>query len=239
LKFCSGDWVARIDTDDLNTGVRLETQVKFIENNPGYDIISSWSVYFKDTDKILFLLKEPVEHRDIYDYFDLHNPINQSGLLFRKKIIKKEKYNEKFKNNEDFELLYRIRDKVKFHNIPEFLVYTRVRQDSKSFTMQNTNIYEMLFNPAFKKMVDAKSKGEHFYWASTIAWLNYFYGSRKESRSYLKSSVSVKNTLAYLTTFLSDKYFHKFIGARVKYRLNHLFTSSKKYKHELRDLLKN
>src|SRR5688572_23962176 len=48
LKFCTGEWVARIDADDLNIPGRLETQVNFIETNPQYDIISSWSVYFKE-----------------------------------------------------------------------------------------------------------------------------------------------------------------------------------------------
>lgn len=238
LKFCAGDWVARIDADDLNIPGRLETQMNFIEANPQYDIISSWSVYFKEPHKILFLLKEPVEHTDIYDFFDLHNPVNQSSMIFRKKIIKKEKFNEEYKHNEDYELLYRIRDKVKFYNIPRFLTYTRVRKDSKTFTASNSNLYEMLFNPAFRKMIDAKSKGGHFYWASTIAWINYFYGDKTKSRSYLTNSISLKNTLAYFTTFLPDKYFNKFINGRYKYRLKYMFTSSSKYKAELKNLLK-
>src|SRR5215207_4826322 len=82
LKLCTSEWVARIDADDLNTPARLESQVNFLEENPEYDVVSSWSVYFKDTDKILFLLKPPVEHSDIYDFLDLHNPINQSGVIY-------------------------------------------------------------------------------------------------------------------------------------------------------------
>jgi glycosyltransferase involved in cell wall biosynthesis len=238
LKLCKYDWVARIDADDLNVPTRLETQIKFLIDNPEYNVVSSWSVYFKDSAKILFLLKEPVEHLDIYDYLDLHNPINQSGVIYRKEIILNEGYNKDFKFNEDFELFHRIRDKVKFYNIPLFLVYTRIRSDSKTYSNRNKNLYDMLFNPAFKNMIDAKSKGEHFYWASTIAWINYFYGSRKDSRSYFKNSVSWKNLLAYFTTFLPDEYFYKFIDSRFRYRLKNMFSSTKLYDNELKNLLK-
>jgi glycosyltransferase involved in cell wall biosynthesis len=238
LSLCKNEWVARIDADDLSVPRRLEIQIRFIEGNPEYDVVSSWSVYFREPDKILFLLKEPTEHLDIYDYFDLHNPINSSGLTYRKDIILKECYNETFKYNEDYELFYRIRDKIKFYNIPQFLVYTRVREDSKSYQNNNSNLYEMLFNPAFKNMIDAKSKGDHFYWATNIAWINYFYGRRQDSRSYFKNSFSWKNLTAYITTFLPDEYFHKFINSRLRYRFNSFFKSTGHYKKELRELLK-
>jgi len=239
LRLCSYDWVARIDADDLNVPTRLETQTSFLNENPDYDIVSSWSVYFRNKNKILFLLKEPVENKNIYKFLNLHNPINQSGVIYKKDVILNEGYNESFLYNEDFELFYRIRDKVKFYNIPEFLVYTRVREDSKTFSQRNRNLYDMLFNPAFKNLVDAKSKGDHFYWASTIAWVNYFYGNREDSRSYFKNSFSWKNILAYFTTFLPDEYFHKFIDSRLKYRINNIFTNTKHYKKELNKLLHN
>ncbi len=239
LSLCKNQWVARIDADDLNIPARLEKQVKFLENNPDCDVVSCWSVYFKDPAKILFLLREPVQHLDIYDYLDLHNPINQSGVIYRKKIIVSEGYNESFKFNEDFELFHRIRDKVRFYNIPEFLVYTRVRHGSKTYTQINRNLYDVLFNPAFKNMIDAKSKGEHFYWASTIAWINYFYGLRQDSRSYFKNSFSWKNLAAYFTTFLPDEYFHKFIDSRLRYRIKNMFASTGQYSKELKNLLMN
>ena len=238
LSLALNEWVARIDADDLNVPGRLETQIKFLNENPEYDIISSWSVYFKDPDKILFLLEEPVENEDIYEHLDRHNMLNQSGVIYRKELIKEAGYNENYKNNEDFELFYRLRDKVKFYNIPEFLVYTRVRTDSKTYTNNNKNIYDFLFPVSFKNMLEAKSKGEHFYWATTIAWLNYFYGDCKSARSYFKNSFSWKNITAYISTFLPDEYFQKFINSRFKYRLKTIFKSTRKYKEELKRLVK-
>ncbi|MBZ0204512.1 MAG: glycosyltransferase [Ignavibacteria bacterium] len=237
LTLCNFDWVARIDADDLNIPSRLETQVNFLNNNQGYDVVSAWSVYFKDPGKILFVLKEPTLHEDIYDYLDLHNPLNQSALIYRKDLIADEGYDESFTSSEDFELFHRIRSKARFCNIPRVLAYTRVRSGSRS-DVQRTNLYEMLFPPAFKKLMDSKSKGDHFYWASTIAWINYFYGDPKESRSYFRNSFSVKNLTAYFTTFLPDEYFHKFINSRLRYRIGNMFAPKSKYKNELKSLLK-
>jgi glycosyltransferase involved in cell wall biosynthesis len=237
ISLAAYDWIARIDADDINVPERLEKQVKFIGSNPEYDVISSWSVYFRDPLKILFALKEPVEHNVIYEYLDLHNPMNQSATIYRKSIIEEAGYNENFKSNEDFELYYRIRDKSVFYNIPEFLVYTRVRSDSKTFSMSSGNIYDFLFPAAFKNMLEAKSKGDHFYWAGNIAWLNYFYGNRKDSRNFLKSSVSFKNFIAFLSTFLPQNSFNKLIDSRIKYRLKAVFSGTGTFKKELSKLL--
>ena len=234
---CSYDWIARIDADDLNIPSRLEKQVQYLAKNPDIDILSSWSVYFRDPAKILFLLAEPLEHEEIYKYLDLHNPLNQSALMCRKKIFSRYRFNEELNSNEDYELFYRLRDDFKLANMPEYLVYTRLRADSRTLTGSRDNLYDMLNTNAFRKMVDSKSKGDHFYWASVAAWLNYFYGSRKSSRGYFRNSFSLKNLTAYFTTFLPDKYFFKFINSHFRYRLGSCFKNKSFFKKELASLL--
>ncbi|MEO8513953.1 MAG: glycosyltransferase [Ignavibacteria bacterium] len=233
ISLCSSQWIARIDSDDINVPSRLEKQISFIELNPDCDIVSSWSVYFRDPGKILFLLKEPLYHEEMFRYLDIHNPVNQSAMMCRKSIFTKFSYNESLNSNEDFELMYRIRDFVTFANMPEFLVYTRIRKDSRTLTGNRDNLYNMLYTNAFKKMLDSKSKGDHFYWASVAAWLNYFYGDRADARGYFKNSISMKNLAAYFTTFLPDKYFFKFINSHLKYRIKSLFERTGYYKKEL------
>ncbi|RPI18218.1 MAG: glycosyltransferase family 2 protein [Ignavibacteriae bacterium] len=240
LDNASGDWIARIDADDLNVPVRLEKQVKFLNANPDYDVISSWSVYFNDKNRILFPLREPIIHEDIVLNLNLHNPLNQSGVMYNKELIKKERYDESFLLYEDYELFYRLRNKVKFYNIAEFLVYTRVRKDAKSSALKDEKIYEMLFNNAFKKLINSSnSKGEAFYWTSNIAWINYFFGDKKDARKYLYHSFSMKNILAYAATFLPENLFQKLLRLRLKYRINAIKENKKKFKEELKRLLKD
>lgn len=235
---CSYDWIARIDADDLNIPDRLEKQVQYLAKNPDIDILSSWSVYFRDPARILFFLNEPLNHDEIHKYLDLHNPLNQSAMICRKNIFERFKFNESLDSNEDYELLYRLRDYYTLGNMPEYLVYTRIRPDSRTAAGSRDNLYDMLNTNAFKKMVDSKSKGDHFYWASVAAWLNYFYGSRQSARGYFRNSLSLKNLTAYFTTFLPDKYFFKFINSHFKYRLRSIFRNKNFFNKELTSLLK-
>lgn len=238
IGLCKHEWIARIDADDLNTPQRLASQVQFLESHSEIDILSSWSVYFTDPSKILFLLNEPLGHIDIHKYLNIHNPINQSAMICRKSIFDKYKFNESLNSNEDYELLYRIRDEYRFANMPEYLVYTRLRGDSRTAGGNRDNLYDLLNTNAFRRMVDSKSKGDHFYWASVAAWLNYFYGSRQSARGYFRNSLSLKNLTAYFTTFLPDKYFFKFIDSHLKYRIKSFFENKSFFKKELASLLK-
>jgi glycosyltransferase involved in cell wall biosynthesis len=238
LDIASSDWIARIDSDDLNTKDRLETQIVFLNDNPDYDIISCWSAYF-EKNKIKFLLQEPTEHSRIYRMLSLHNPLNQSGVIYKKEIIKNERYNEKILYNEDFELFHRIKDKVRFYNLPEFLVHTRIRKDSKSNLQNNKNIYDFIIRDANHNLMNATSKGQHFYWTNIIAWINFFYGERNESRNYFLHSPKIKNIISYICTFLPEKSFYKFINWRPKYRIRAIFTNKSVYNRELRNLLTN
>ena len=234
---CRYEWIARIDADDINTPLRLEKQAAYLEQNPETDILSSWSAYFTDPGKIIFVLREPAEHEDILSSLGLHNPVNQSAMMCRKTVLETNKFNESLINNEDFELMFRLKDTCRFHILPELLVYTRWRMDSRTFDSDNTNLYDMLYLDAFRKMQDSKSKGVHFYWASRIAWINYFYGDRRDSRGYFRNSFSAKNLAAYITTFLPNKYFFKFTGSRFRYRLRNIFENTGVYNAELKTLL--
>jgi len=229
-------WVARIDSDDINTPNRLEKQIHYLNNNINIDVLSSWSVYFDNNYKILFFLESATEHKEILKTLCLHNPLNQSGLIMKKSIWKNAKYNEKFKFNEDYEFFFRIKDKVVFHNLPEYFVYTRISKNSKSVSGRKENIYDIIFPGAFKNLLESKGKGDHYIWSTNIAWINFFYGERKSSRSYFKKSLSLKNTIAFLATYLPEKTFENLLNYRPKYRLLALFRSKKFFKSELKKL---
>ncbi len=237
INTASGNWIARIDADDLNSPARLEKQAEFISANPDFDIISSWSVYFKEPHKILFFLKEPTGHSDIHKYLNLHNPINSSSVIYKKNLVKKAKYNENFDAFEDFELFFRIRDEVKFYNIPEFLSYTRMHAGSRTRVGSRQNIYNIINDYALKQLINSTRKRDQFYWATTIAWQKFFYGNRKNSRSYLKRIPDIKNVSALLATYLPENLFRKLVDGRVRYRLRDLLTSKQYFKKELKELL--
>jgi glycosyltransferase EpsE len=48
LKFADGEYIARMDGDDVAVPERLEKQVAFLENNPEYDLVSTWMIPFDE-----------------------------------------------------------------------------------------------------------------------------------------------------------------------------------------------
>lgn len=233
----SGEWIARIDADDLNTQNRLESQLRYI-HNPEYDVIGSWSAYFNEKNKIQFILKPPTDDNDIRKFLDLHNPINHSSVLFNKKKILSEKgYNSSFESYEDFELWFRLKNKLKFKILPEVLVYTRQRSDSLTQTSGKEEIYKLLHGNAEEMYSKTDSENMKTYWINILFWIEYFYGSKLNSRKYFTKNITIKKSLAYINTFLTEDMFSKILALRLRHRMQLKYDEKKYYQEELKELL--
>ncbi|MEZ4689441.1 MAG: glycosyltransferase [Ignavibacteria bacterium] len=240
LKISSFDLVARIDADDLNTKDRLEKQISFLNSDKGsdVDISSSWSVYFNKADRIIFLHKPPSTDQAIRKFLDLHNPLNHSSVMFRKdKVIASGGYNEDFGSYEDFELWYRLKDKVKFHIDKEVFVYNRLRPDSIMDKGSTKNIYDLLFTNAERNMKNSITASDKKYWMNNLFWIEYFYGNKLKARKYYIDDITFRKSLAYINTFLPEDEFRKLKDKRLRLRITGGMNISKKYKEELKSLL--
>ncbi|HMQ68382.1 MAG TPA: glycosyltransferase [Ignavibacteria bacterium] len=240
LGISSFDHIARIDADDLNTKDRLEKQIAFLNSDKGagVDISASWSVYFDSADRIIFLHKPPSTDPAIKKFLDLHNPLNHSSVIFRKdRIMASGGYNENFGSYEDFELWFRLRDKVKFHIDKEVLVYNRLRPGSIMDKGSTRNIYDLLFKNAERNMGYSKTASDKKYWMNILFWIEYFYGNKAKARKYYTDEITFRKTLAYLNTFLPENEFRKLKDKRFRLRITGGININKKYKEELKFLL--
>ncbi|MEO8209591.1 MAG: glycosyltransferase [bacterium] len=238
LSISGGDWIARIDADDLNTTERLKTEINFLNINPEYDVISSSSVYFKDPANILFSIKPPQEDYMIKEFLNLHNPVNHSSVIFnKKKILDSGGYNNEFKSFEDFELWFRLKDELKFKILPEILTYTRLRNNSMSKTGSKKEIHDLLSKNALQKINTSNSGQEKDLWRNIIFWVEYFYGEKANTRNYFNADISLKKSIAYINTFLPNKIFDEIREYRIRQRLQSCFEGKKIYREELLKLL--
>lgn len=239
MKNSSGEWIARIDADDLNPAERLKHQLEFLNSNPESDVISGWSVYFNENNKIIFSIEPALSDKEIKKFLDLHNPVNHSAVIFRKeRIMEAGGYNEKFYCFEDFELWLRLKDKAVFRIIPEYLVYTRLRKNSLSRRSDKKMIYDLLIKNALSNFGKAGDSSEKTYWNEIAFWVEYFYGEKKRARKYIPEKSSLKNYIAYLSTFMPHKLFEESKEWRLKQRIEMNGKDKKKFNDELTRLLK-
>ncbi|MBL8006851.1 MAG: glycosyltransferase [Ignavibacteria bacterium] len=223
LEIASGDWIARIDADDLNTPDRIRIQNDFILKNPEYNVVSGCSVYFRDPCEILFVMKVPEFDSDIKNFLNLHNPVNHSAVMFNRKIIcQNGGYNEQFSCFEDFELWHRLKDKLNFRILPEYLVFTRLHSRSHSYKADREKIYRMLS--------DNNQENDLF-------WVEYFYGNRKECRKYFFEEFSLRKLTAFVISFFPLKVSDSITELRLMSRIKTKRADKKKFEVELKKLL--
>lgn len=131
LAMSKGEYIARMDADDISDPSRFEKQVSFFKNNTAIDILGTFSNDIDENGKTIRTRTVPVVHKDIMKMLPKLSPIVHPAVMFRKKSLEKiGYYNTKYRTSQDLEMWFRAAAAgLKFHNIPEYLFKYRVDAD--------------------------------------------------------------------------------------------------------------
>ncbi len=131
INFAQGEYIARMDSDDVSIPTRIEEQVRWLSSKE-LDLIGCWSYLIDEKGRILAYLKPPCEWAKIRKYLLLHNPFVHSSVLFSKNLIKTTGlYNPNFETSEDYNYFIRAFSKgFKGANIPSYLHSLREHSNS-------------------------------------------------------------------------------------------------------------
>ena len=133
LKQARGDYVARIDDDDLWLDKeKLKKQVEFLDNNPECVLLGTGVVVINEKGRELFRYFHPEKDQNIRNKILMRNCFATASVLFRKdEALKLGGYDESFIYfAEDYNFWMQLGLIGQFHNLPEYL--TAIRQHSKS-----------------------------------------------------------------------------------------------------------
>jgi glycosyltransferase involved in cell wall biosynthesis len=120
IQYCSGDYIAMMDVDDMWHKKKLELQIPFLYD---YDVIGARCIYIGDREGTV----PDVPTGDITDLdFNSVNPIINSSSLIRKELCI---WNEN--GIEDYDLWLRLRNQSKrFYNCSQISVKHRIHSTS-------------------------------------------------------------------------------------------------------------
>lgn len=123
LNECQGEYIARMDDDDVMHPQRLEKQLAFIQKHPGVVFCKANRVDLNGKKLDNLVIKT-----DIVTYLKKSgNCLTHSSLFVKKSILTEiGGYNCKFTYAQDYELYMRLIDKYKFYQISEKLITYRV-----------------------------------------------------------------------------------------------------------------
>lgn len=133
LDNAKGEYVARMDADDISLPRRFEKQVKFLDIHPEIGLCSTLAMMFtKDGDYQLFGTKH-LEHMGLIDQL-YDTVVCHPTVMFRRELFNHYglRYNESFKVAEDQELWTRALRVTKFYGIQEMLLRYRLHNNNAS-----------------------------------------------------------------------------------------------------------
>ena len=90
LSFCSGVYIARFDTDDVNLPNRLRVQFEFLENNPSVSLVGSSCYEFTTScshETVNALFRSTCLSADISKLLNIVNPIYHPTVMVRLKDL--------------------------------------------------------------------------------------------------------------------------------------------------------
>ena len=127
LKVARGDYIARMDADDISLPKRLDTQVRFLDKNTNIDLCGTWVNLINKEGKIVGQKRYPTSDIKIKRVLPFYNPIIHPTLMIKTDVIHNTGYYDpSYDFAEDYELLVRSRKKFTMANIPKVTLKLRI-----------------------------------------------------------------------------------------------------------------
>lgn len=133
LQQAQGDYIARMDADDVSLPNRFEKQVNFMLKNPSVGLCGTWAKLIDERNKVIGEVKKPLDDKNIKRMNMWITGIIHPTWLGRKLIFNKLKgYDTRYDLAEDLDFLIRAK-KFTMANISEVLLLWRSPQKRRSY----------------------------------------------------------------------------------------------------------
>lgn len=138
LGLCRGDYIARMDSDDICVPERFALQLAFLQRNPDVGVVGGAIRFFgKIPNENTFQF--PVLHEDIRVAMLFYCPLAHPALMFRRAVYDQGylQYSKEFLHAEDYFLWSQLTQKVRSANVPELVLHYRLHPKQVSSSESN------------------------------------------------------------------------------------------------------
>lgn len=134
IKLAKGDFIARMDADDISLPNRFEEQINIFKNFKNVGVCGSNIKIFSNNTNKSYLHKFPISNINIKSSILTINPFAHPSVMIRKSILDEYdiKYNNCFYRVEDWGLWISLIDKCDFYNVSKPLLLYRYVETSES-----------------------------------------------------------------------------------------------------------
>ena len=219
LDQAQGDYIARIDADDIMFPHRLKRQVDCLDKKPALALLGSFGEAINEKGERVATVTLPIRIEEIIANILFGGFILvHSSMMFRKKaILDVGKYNEAFSFTEDYKLATDLLVRgYEINNIPELLVKYRFHNDRIS--VRDTKLQIERYLVAVKYFVSNFLSGYSYIDMDML--FNFLISAGSMDKNYLKNNHDIKkiinmcnilvgNILLYFKMRFAEKYFFR------------------------------
>ena len=130
LQLCTGEYIARLDADDIATPNRLSTQINHLKSHPNIGLVGS---FLKTIEERPRLVTYPTKHFDIVGMLAFANSIAHPSIMFRRSLITVHGVSyPDIKYAQDYGFYIRCASVTELSNLPVALTYYRIHSSQIS-----------------------------------------------------------------------------------------------------------
>ncbi len=160
IDISKGQYIARMDSDDICLPTRFEDQLEVFYNNPKISVVFTKSYIIDNKNNFICESWRPKELKNILNWLPYKNFIPHPSVMIQKNIlIENEKYDINCNLNEDLQLWYKIyRNGGKFYYLKKNLLLYRINPASIQNVYGNDSFNENYTFRIIKECFSNKSK---------------------------------------------------------------------------------
>ena len=197
FSYAQGEYIARMDADDISLPERFEKEISFIESNE-FDIVSANKINIDENGKTL--IKDPKIDRDPNKMLVYSNILVHPLVMTKRDVFSKLGGYRILSNSEDYDLWLRALDSgYRIGILDEYLLKYRIRENSASVSRQLQQYYcnkyiVKLHKQRIKSHQDSYSlTGEQHYLKSRCVDSKIKRKQFRKSYSLLEKALSCSN----------------------------------------------
>ena len=144
IKVAKGEYIARMDSDDISLPDRFLHQLKYLDEHPDISVLGGAIQEFNDQDGIIGERHFPTNTVDIRQYIHKASPVAHPAVMIRKSLFEEGVvYNEEYRTTQDLALWFDVlASGHQMANLDEFVLQFR----------RESNVYQRRKNKADSRL---------------------------------------------------------------------------------------
>lgn len=129
LDLALGEYIARMDSDDISLPERFARQVAFMDSHPEIAVCGTWVTMIDAAGRVVRSRPTPTGQELELNYWR-SNPIIHPSVLIRASQLGELRYDDQILYAQDFDLWFRMKSKYRLDNLPEYLLLYRMHKEN-------------------------------------------------------------------------------------------------------------